>query len=140
VVGAFAACGWALAGCDLPGRVAGVGVPVDPSSPIAQDVIRASRTPGPYPKFADIPKVPTDVRPTSEWRADIKDMQQRQSTLQAEVAALPPLPSQTTEAFAGQKRAQISGAPASAAPADKQQTEAEARALRKRATPPPPPR
>ena len=140
VLGAFAVCGSALAGCDLPGRVAGVGVPVDPSSPIAQDVVRASHNPGRYPRFADIPKVPTDVRPTSDWRADVEDMQRRQATLQAQVAALPPLPAQTAEAFAGQKRAQLGGAPASAAPAEKQQTEAEARALRKRATPPPPPR
>lgn len=131
----------ALAACALPGRMVGVAdAPVDPSSPVAQDVIRAAQHPGPYPKFAGIPQVPTDVRTEAEWRVAVADMQQRKSTLEAQVGALPPVET-NTEGYAQETRTRLGPAPAPPAPEDaREQTEAYARALRERATPPPPPK
>src|SRR5947209_1402132 len=80
-----------LGGCALPGQMAGLSdAPVDPSSPVAKDVIAASRHPGPYPKFASIPNVPSDVRSDAAWLAAFSDMQKRQAVLESQVAALPP--------------------------------------------------
>ncbi len=133
-----AAC---AAGCAVPSRVAGLSnAPVDSSSPVAKDVIYASEHPGPYPRFADIPKIPTDVRPASAWRAAIAEVQHKKAVLEAEVAALPAVTADT-ETYASQTRAQASAPASQAAPTDPtQQTEAYARSLRERATPPPPPK
>ena len=142
VLNAAALCGGVLAGCTLPSRMAGLSeAPVDPSSPVAQDVIRASRHPGPYPRFADIPATPTDLRPATGWRDAIQNMQQQQATLGAQIAALPPVAPDTSEAYAAETRGRLGPAPSEVAPPDaRQQTEAEAQALRERATPPSPPR
>lgn len=136
-----ALCALALSGCTLPEQVAGLSEsPVDSSSPVAQDVIQASRHPGPYPKFADIPKVPTDLRPASGWREAVQDMQHRQAVLESEVAALPPVTSDA-EAYAADTRTRMGPPVGAPPPAEaRQMTEAEARALRKRATPPPLPK
>jgi hypothetical protein len=131
-----------LAGCTEPARILGVtSLPVDSSSPVAKDVIAASQRPGPFPHFAEIPKTPTDIRPVSAWHEAVTDLQQRQAVLVAEVAALPPAPTDT-EAFAAAAR-QRAAAPALATPpaADaEEQAKAYAKALRERATPPPSPR
>jgi hypothetical protein len=131
-----------LGGCSVPWTAAGFShAPVDPSSPVAQDVIRASQHPGAFPRFADIPKAPTDLRPASDWQVDIKDMQARQAQLETQVAALPPVSPESTEPYAAQTRAKLGAAAGQSSPPDqRQRTEAEARALRERATPPPPPR
>src|SRR5438045_2912627 len=85
-----------LAGCALPARMAGLSdAPVDLSSPVAQDVIRASRHPGPYPKFADIPPTPADVRSPAEWRTAVVDMRRQEATLKAQVGALPEVDTNT---------------------------------------------
>ena len=67
----------------------------------------------------------------------VADMQGRQKTLDAQIAALPPV-SNDTEDYAAQTRGRL-GAPPSDVPAANASdlTEAEARALRERATPPP---
>ena len=131
----------ALAGCALPGRMVGVAdAPIDSSSPVAQDVIRAAQHPGPYPKFTEIPQIPTDIRGSAEWRIAVSDMQKRQTALDAQVAALPPVDT-NTEAYADETRTRLGPPPAPPAPEDaRQQSEAYARALRERATPPPPPK
>lgn len=139
---AAALCGGALVGCTLPSRLAGLSeAPVDTNSPVAQDVIRASRHPGPYPQFADIPATPTDLRPVAGWRDAVQTMQQQQTALDAQVAALPAAPADAAEAYAADARGRLGPAPSAPAPPDaRQQTEAEAQALRERATPPPPPK
>jgi len=137
----LALAGLALAGCTLPSRMAGLSdAPVDSSSPVAQDVIRASQHPGPYPKFADIPPIPKDVRSASGWRAAVQEVQQREATLTAQVAALPPV-STDTDAYAEQARKRLGAPPRPPAPEDAAaETAAYGRALRERATPPPPPK
>ena len=131
-----------LAGCAEPARILGMStLPVDSSSPVAKDVIYASQHPGPYPHFAEIPKTPTDIRPVSAWRTAVVDLQHRQATLVAQVAALPPAPTDT-EAFAAAQRLRATPPPLVTAPAPdaEEQARAYAEALRKRATPPPSPR
>jgi hypothetical protein len=126
---------------NLPEHMAGVSqVPVDPNSPIAQNVIQASQTRGPFPKFRDIPAIPTDQRPASYWRTAVKDTQKDQQRLQTQVAALPPVDTGTAETYAAQARNRLGAPPSDIPPPDsRQRTEAEAEALRERATPPPPP-
>jgi hypothetical protein len=131
-----------LAGCVESGRIFGLASPpVDSSSPVAKDVIYASEHPGPYPRFSDIPKTPTDIRPVSGWRAAVTSLQSRKARVEAEVAALPPAASDT-EAFAASARERATAPPLATPPAanTEEETRAYAKALRKRATPPPSPR
>jgi hypothetical protein len=68
-------------------------------------------------------------------------MKHRQARLQSQVAALPSVSPETTESFAAEARTRLGAPPGEVPPEDaRQRTEAEARALRERATPPPPPR
>ncbi len=137
VVGLAAGVG----GCALPGKVRGLtNLSVDPNSPVAKDVLYASRHPGPYPHFTDIPEVPTDVRPVSEWRTAVLDLKQRKAVLDTQVAALPPVRTDT-EAYAATHRAKAGVQPSEIPPLDAAQlTQSYAQSLRERATPPPPPR
>ena len=105
---------------------------VDPASPVYQDVMKATRTPGPFPTFASIPKMPTDIRPVSAWAADVAEVKADKASLAAAISDMPPAPTDT-EAFAAEAKAQAQ-APAPAAASD---TEADAQSLRARATPPP---
>ena len=107
---------------------------VDPKSPVYQDVMNATRHPGPYPKFSDIPKTPTDIRPVSAWAVAIADIKADRSRLDSAVAALPPAAADT-EAFAANARtqAQAPAPPAEAAA----ETQDYAQSLKARATPPP---
>ncbi len=130
----------AASGCVLPGQVRGIaGLPMDARSQEAKDVLEHSRHPGPYPKFADIPPVPTDVRPPEAWRAAVLDLKGRKAQLDADAAALPP-PAQDTEAYAAETRPRLPSNVDAPPPETPQQTEAYARALRERATPPPRPK
>ena len=128
------------AGCALPGQIAGVtALPVDANSPVARDVVKASQHPGPYPRFADIPKTPTDVRSPAEWRVAVADVERRKAALDAEAASLP-APQTDTQAFAA--RTLSKAPPSTDAPAADQaaRTESYAKSLRERATPPPTPK
>jgi hypothetical protein len=122
-----------LCGCHTPSQVAGFRTAaVDPASPVYQDVMTATRSPGPYPKFSDIPKTPTDVRSVSAWAASIARVKSDQARLETAVADMPPAPTDT-ESFAAEARSQAQApAPAASGP-----TEADAQSLRARATPPP---
>ncbi len=127
-----------LAGCQLPSQVAGFRTAaVDPASPVYKDVMESTRHPGPYPKFSDIPKIPTDVRPTSAWAVAVADVRQDKARLDAGVAALPPAAADT-ETFAANARGEVHAPAAEAPPAETaDQTQAYAQSLRARATPPP---
>jgi hypothetical protein len=109
------------------------------SSPVTQDVINAEKHPGPYPRFADIPNVPTDVRPASDWKAAAQDLEGRRARLDTQISVLPP-PQTDTETFAGRSRSRTAGADQAPSPDSRDQTESYAKALRERATPPPPPK
>ena len=129
-----AAC---LAGCSLPSQVAGFRSPaMDPQSPVYQDVMAATRHPGPYPRFADIPKIPTDVRPASAWAVAVADVQHDKTSVETSIAALPPVPTDT-ESFAANARTQAAPPAAEAPPPDSTEAQAYAQSLRQRATPPP---
>ena len=128
-----------LAGCSTPAaEVAGFRSPaMDPKSPVYQDVMYAARHPGPYPRFADIPKAPTDIRPISAWATAVASIESDKAHLDSVVASLPPPPTDT-EAFAANARDQVK-APGLEAPTPEtaDQTQAYAQSLRARATPPP---
>ena len=107
------------------------------SSLAGRDVVAAAERPGPYPRFEDIPRVPSDVRATAAWTLAVNDMQARRAVLADQIAALP-TPATDTEAFSAAMQA---GLPAKAAPVAPDAAAAAAaysRALRARATPPPP--
>jgi hypothetical protein len=107
---------------------------VDPASPVAEDVARLSRTPGAFPTFADMPRVPTDLPPVARYG------QNAQGVL-ADAAALERATAPNTwtldgtDAFAEQGRRD---AGPELDPPNPDAAEAFARALRDRATPPPP--
>jgi hypothetical protein len=102
-----------------------------------REVIASARRAGPYPRFNDIPRVPTDVRPAAAWAVAANDTQAALAVLARQVAALPPAPTDT-EAFAAALQARIAVPAEPVAPDAAAQTAAYARALRARATPPPP--
>ena len=99
--------------------------------------MNATRHPGPYPKFSDIPKTPTDVRPASAWAVAVADIKADRAHLKSAVAALPP-PAADTEAFAANARTAAQAPIAAAPPADAAaETQDYAQSLKARATPPP---
>ena len=130
-------------GCFSPGKLQSAAsrpYVVDPNSPVARDVAYASKHPGPFPRFAEIPKVPTDIRPVSAWREAVDDLKSRKAELDQEAADLPP-PLSDTEPYAAGARSRAAADPADVAPPDApQQTESYAQSLRERATPPPTPK
>jgi hypothetical protein len=111
--------------------------PVDLSSPVAQDVKAAMNNPGPPPKFADIPKLPRDVRPASAWNRVVEATKEDKVALDratAEIAARPV----DTEAFAQSARSSVAVPPADVPSAKTTaETAAYAKALRERVKPPP---
>ncbi len=127
-------------GCLLPSKMTGTSaLAVAPDSQVARDVDYAQHHPGPYPKFTDIPALPTDVPPSSQYRSAVLAMQQQRTLLEQQAGALP-APPNDTEAQAGGLHSRLPEQ-AQAPPAEsQQQTEAYGRALRERAIPPPPPK
>ena len=110
---------------------------MDPQSPVYQDVMAATQHPGPYPQFAEIPKIPTDVRPVSAWFASVAEVEHDKSSLNTAVAALPPVPADT-ESFAANALSEAKAPAADAPPPDAaDQSQAYAQSLRQRAIPPP---
>jgi hypothetical protein len=103
-------------------------------------VAEAAKTPGPWPTFADIPEVPGDVRDPAGWRAAVAD----QNALGAETlrgGAEDTWSLTATEAFRARAQAEVDSVKVHApTAAEIAESEAYARALRKRATPPPSPR
>jgi hypothetical protein len=126
-----AGMGACLAGCaaNLLGEAK-----MDPSSPVGPEAARLAKTNRAYPKFADIPPTPTDVRPVRQFGKAAAAVEQARADLERNTA-----PSawtlNGTDTFAS--RAQSALGPETA-PAPATDTEAFAAALRKRATPPPP--
>jgi hypothetical protein len=112
---------------------------INPDSSVAAEVAAASRAPGPYPRFSQVPAVPTDVRPVPAWRnAVIGEWADKRQT-EHEAAALA-FTLGETESWAETRRAKIPSNELSGPAADAAgQSEAWAAAERARATPPPPP-
>jgi hypothetical protein len=112
---------------------------INPDSSVAAEVTAASRSPGPYPRFSQVPAVPTDVRPVPVWRnAVIGEWADKRQT-EREAAALA-FTLGGTEAWAESMRGRIPRDELSRpTPNATDQSEAFAAAERARATPPPPP-
>ena len=109
---------------------------VDPRSPVAAEVAKAANAPAAFPKFADIPHKPTNLRPTRAF--GVAAAQVEVARAQLEQATAPETWSlKESDSFAAAARA---AAGPDAAPADQTATEAFARDLRRRATPPPSPK
>jgi len=111
---------------------------VDPKSPIAQSVADIAKSNRTYPKFSDIPEVPTDTRPLRAWGRAAADTEAARVRLEAETAPN----TWTLGGTEGFARGATAAAGKDSAPgaAEQANTEAFAKALRERATPPPPPR
>lgn len=133
LVATLGACA-ALSGCG--GVSHGLGFAdrtMDARSPIAAEAEKLAQTDRPMPKFTDIPPLPTDVRPATQYGVAAGRVEAARADLERQTA--PESWSLTgSETFASQARVQTPDA-APASPAD---TEAFAAAARKRATPPPP--
>ncbi len=113
--------------------------PVDAMSPIAGDVTSAARADLAFPKFANIPAAPTDMRTPAEWRKAVVIMLRDKSVIET-MAEANPASLFGAEAFAQKARARAAVKPGDATPAmTREDSEAFAKALRERATPPPPP-
>lgn len=128
----LSACVLGLAGC--AGNPFGAAA-VNPASPAAKAVLEGARADRAYPRFSDIPKAPTDIRPARAWAAAVNDVEAARAELYAATA-----PStwtlDDTAAFAARARAEATPPAPVTTPSD---TEAFVREARDRATPPPPP-
>lgn len=110
---------------------------IEPGSPVAMAIAAAKAQPPAYPKFSDIPAVPTDLRPASAWRQLAADIEAGRLGLDRTIAANPAL-SSDTEGFLRESQARTAGdAPVEDATAA---SEAFRRQGIERATPPPLPR
>lgn len=118
----------------------GANAPVNSASPAAAAVAKAATEPGQWPTFADIPEIPADVRAAQAWREAVED-QEAEGVYTQRTAAAETWSLTATEAFAAEQRA-LANELNVQAPTDAEiaESEAYARALRKRATPPSPPR
>ncbi|WP_340645255.1 hypothetical protein [Phenylobacterium sp.] len=125
-----------LSGCAVANPFATAAV--DPASPVAAEVAAKARASRNYPTFADIPPVPTDVRPLPAFGRAATAVEVAGADLMRETA--PGTWTLTgTEAFAGRAR-DLAGPEIAGAESTTAATEAFAKAQRARATPPPPPR
>ncbi len=106
---------------------------VDASSPVAAEVAKLAESRKAYPRFSDIPKVPTDMRPVRQFGQAADQLELAKADL---VARTGPETWTLTggEDFAEKARAAVPAA----GPVTSPDSEAYARELRERATPPPP--
>lgn len=107
---------------------------IDPTSAVAADVERLTRGEGKFPTFADIPNVPTDVRPVAQYGDAARSLTVAGDDL-IRATSRETWTLQATEAFAEKARQDAGPEIEPPKPGD---AEAFARELRERATPPPP--
>lgn len=141
-VGSALPAAWIFAGVAVCSMLSGcIGNPfgsaqIDPRSPVAGEAAKALHSRGAFPKFADIPHRPSDVRPRAQYGAQAAQVEATRQTLEAATA---PSTWTLTQTDSFEARAQQAAGPATP-PGDPAMTAAFANALRKRATPPPPPK
>jgi hypothetical protein len=112
---------------------------VDQRSAVAGEVEQAGRAPGPFPTFAQIPNVPTDVRTLDEWRQVVGETLDEKRATDAEVRDHP-FTLADTEGFAQAQRDKIPPAEAAPPADDTAAAEAFAAGHGARANAPPPPK
>ena len=129
-----------LAGCAHTAAVNPFAVGgINPDSTVAAEVNAASHANGSYPRFAQIPALPSDVRTIPAWRTAVVSEWGTKRKTEREAAALP-FTLANTEEWAQRTRAKIpSGEQSGPTPNVSAQIEAFAAAERARATPPPAP-
>jgi hypothetical protein len=112
---------------------------INQQSAVAAQVKAAQQSPGPYPKFSQIPAIPKDVRPVSAWHATVTGALAEKQQVDAAAAAYP-YSLHDTQAFADAQRARIPAAETAPPSADASSaSDAYAASQRARATTPPPP-
>jgi hypothetical protein len=121
-----------LSGCAAFGVAS---VQVDPSSPVAPEVAQVARSAKGYPKFSDIPPVPTDLRAPKVYGQRAQQLEAARAQLDAATAPGSWTLGNTQGFVAG---ARTEAGPNYTPPAGSSDTEAFANTIRKRATPPPP--
>lgn len=104
---------------------------------LAPDIVSAAQQPHGYPSFCDIPRIPTDVRGATQWKAAVNDTRLAGARLQRQTAADSWTLDQT-DSFATGARGDAAPPPPMT-PATEDDTAAFARQLKQRATPPPRP-
>ena len=130
--GCVAACALTAACVSDPGQNA----KLDPNSPINAELAKVDRAPTVFPKFTDIPPVPTDVRAKPAYGVAARDTQLAAAAIERATAP-DTWTLKDSDRYAGDARAVVGP---DLAPADPAVTEAFAQAQRRRATPPPPPK
>lgn len=108
-LGAAVVAGALLSGCAIPFPDPPITTrAVDPTSPVANRILREDNAavPPDYPRFSDIPSVPTDVRPQAAWNAAVAEVQAGRTELERWRAENPPELTDT-EAFAARTRAAV---------------------------------
>jgi hypothetical protein len=110
---------------------------VDPTSPVANTILRADNAERPpaYPTFRGIPAVPTDLRPADDWNKAVTALQGAGAELD-EWKRANPAELTDTEQFAARTRAEVGLDPANLPPAPTpEESAAFAREQVQRATP-----
>ncbi|WP_304164651.1 hypothetical protein [Phenylobacterium aquaticum] len=131
--------GCLLVGASLSGCAANpfAPQPLDKASAAAPEITAVAHNNRPFPTFAGIPAVPSDIRPDRAWGKAAAELEGQGAELAR--ATAPGTWSLTgTDAFA--QRAQAEAGPAAGAESTTADTEAFAKQARARATPPPPPK
>ena len=97
----------ALAGCAEASRTLNLTPePVDAASPIAAQVVSASRANLPFVDFASIPRAPADKPTPASLKEKVVDLVAARRSLNTQVAQLPGAPTDM-DAFVGKNRAVI---------------------------------
>lgn len=109
--------------------------PVHPNPATERAIAEASKD-APYPTFAQIPPLPTDVRTIAAWKASVISIKAEGAQL-AEAAAAEPWTLGDTDNWAARQRAEAAPPPPVTAASSEADTEAFAAAMRARAMPPP---
>jgi hypothetical protein len=108
-----------------------------PVSGLAPDIVAQTTQPHAFPSFCSIPKMPTDVRGASDWKAAVVNTRLAGARLQRQTAAST-WSLEGTDDFATGSRSDAAP-PAQMTPASEADTAAFAKSLKDRATPPPRP-
>ncbi|MFI4935950.1 MAG: hypothetical protein ACHP7N_15120 [Caulobacterales bacterium] len=122
-----ALCALALAGL--------AGAALAQPTALAPEVIAGAERPAPYPTFASVPSLPSDVRSPGAWKEAVVEARLAGRSI-VRLTADATWTLADTDAFAGQARAEAAPPPPITTPSDAD-TEALVKALRARATPPP---
>jgi hypothetical protein len=103
LAGAVALTGLGLGGCAHLPSYPFYQPPVDVTSPIAEDIRKASPDTEAYPSFLSVPPLPQDVRPVSAWTRNVYNTLRERRQSQA-MTVLYPQSLYGAEAFAQEQR------------------------------------